>query len=353
MAGAGQAEAEGNNQKAFLSRQSDGLVGNQKKVVCYRRNRHLAGIRRQRIGNRMENQQINNPKIVFMGTPEFGALILEKLIEGGYKPVLVVTVPDKPSGRKQQLTPPAVKITALKHGIETIQPEKLKDAKEKIKSFQPDLIITAAYSKILPDEIIGLPEKGCINVHPSLLPKHRGPSPVQQTILDGDKKTGVTIMLMDSQIDHGPILAQEETEIKQGETASELHGRLAEIGGKLLLKIIPEWMAGTIKAVSQDDEAATYTKIIKREDGKIDWQNPPEKIERKIRAFSPWPGAYTFWNKNGKTSRLKILKARMEDGKLTLEEVQPEGKKPMGFGEFLRGNPEFARNKEICSRIQI
>jgi len=288
-----------------------------------------------------------------MGTPKFGALILEKLIGGGYKPALAITVPDKPSGRKQQLTPPAVKITALKHEIETIQPEKLKDAEEKIRNFQPNLIVTAAYSKILPKEIINLPKYGCINVHPSLLPKHRGPSPVQQTILDGDKKTGVTIMLMDDQIDHGPILAQEETEIKPRETASELHDRLAEIGGELLLKVIPQLMAGTIKAVPQNNEAATYTKIIKRKDGEIDWRNSPEEIERKIRAFSPWPGAYTFWNKNGKTSRLKILKARLEDGKLVLEEVHPEGKKSMSFKEFLRGNPEFARNKEICSRIQI
>ncbi len=288
-----------------------------------------------------------------MGTPDFGALILERLIEGGYKPILIITVPDKPSGRKQQLTPPAVKTTALRHGIGVIQPEKLKEVKEKIEEIRPDLIVTASYSKIVPDEIINIPEKGCINVHPSLLPKHRGPSPLQQTILEGDEKTGVTIMLMDSQIDHGPILAQTEIETKPRETASELHNRLAEIGGELLLKTIPQWMAGEIKAVPQNDKAATYTKIIKREDGEIDWQNTPEEIERKIRAFSPWPGAYTFWNKNGKVSRLKILKARLKEGKLELEEVQPEGKKPMGFAEFLRGNPKFATNKEICSRIQI
>jgi methionyl-tRNA formyltransferase len=299
----------------------------------------------------MENKQIK-PKIIFMGTPEFGALVLKTLILGGYAPELVITQKDKPVGRKQIITPPMVKIVAKEQGIELIQPDKLNQAKEVLKSLNPDLIITAAYSKIISKEIIDLPKYGCLNVHPSLLPEYRGPSPIQYALLNGNKKTGVSVMLIDEQIDHGPILAQKETEIMEDETAEQLHDRLAEIGGNLLVELIPKWLKGEIKPVVQDESKATYTKIIKREDGEIDWKTSPKDIERKIRAFTPWPGAYTFFEKNGKSVRLKILKASIKEDRLVLETVQPEGKTHMSFSEFLRGNPEFAKNKDVCIHIQ-
>jgi methionyl-tRNA formyltransferase len=302
----------------------------------------------------MANKQMNPQelKIIFMGTPEFGALILKAMVENGYRPVLVVTVPDKPVGRKKILTPPPVKIEAEKQGIEIRQPKKIKEILEEMKDIQPDLIITAAYSKILPKDVLDLP-KSCINIHPSLLPKYRGPSPVQHAILNGDKKTGVTIMLMDEQIDHGAILAQKEMNIDPKETGAGLHTKLALLGSNLLLEVIPAWLAGEIKAIPQNHSLATFTKILKRDDGLIDWDKSPEEIERKIRAFTPWPGAYTFFDKNGVKTRLKILESFLENGKLVLVLVQPEGKKQMAFSDFLRGNPQFKNNEKICLHIQI
>jgi methionyl-tRNA formyltransferase len=300
----------------------------------------------------MENKQIK-PKIVFMGTPEFGALILRSLIKSGYSPTMVITSKDKPVGRKQIITPSPVKIEAQSRGIEILQPLKLNEIKERLEKENIDLIITAAFSKLIPRSIIDLPKYGCINVHPSLLPEYRGPSPIQYAILNGNKKTGVTIMLVDEQIDHGHILLQKEMEIAPKETSQGLHDKLAEIGAELLLDLINKLLAKKIKPVSQDESKATYTKIIKREDGQINWRKSPEEIERMIRAFTPWPGAYTFFKKNGSSIRLKILKAFLEDGKLKIEEVQPEGKNPMSFKDFLRGNPEFAKNKDVCTHIQI
>lgn len=292
-------------------------------------------------------------KIIFLGTSNFGAIILKKIIEGGYVPSLVVTAPDKPSGRKQIITPPPVKITAQSYELPIEQPEKIKNLTLEIRNLNPDLIITAAYGQIVPQEILDIPKFGSLNVHPSLLPKYRGASPVQSAILNGDKKTGVTIMLMDSMMDHGPIIAQKETSIGDNENFAKLHDRLAIIGGELLLDTIPDWINGKIEARHQNESDAVYTKTLKKEDGLIDWSKPANAIERQIRAFSPWPGTYTFWKKNKKDMRLKILESFIEDDKLILVQVQPEGKKPMTFAEFLRGNPEFNNNKKICSRIRI
>lgn len=309
-------------------------------------------------------------KIVFMGTPEFGAIILEQLINSGYKPILVVTAPDKPVGRKQILTPPPIKTSAQKYNISIAQPEKIKNLETEIKNLRPDLGIVAAYGQIIPENILDLPRFGFLNVHPSLLPKYRGASPVQYAILSGDKETGVTIMLLDKQMDHGSILAQEKTEIKPNETTKELRERLANLGAKLLAETIPDWVGGKIQSKPQNETEATYTKILKKKDGKINWGNSAESIERQVRALNPWPGAYTEAKINGNKKTLKILKAKVlkvanpaacpvcpvgktlvapqnelcvqtGQGFLVIAELQLEGKRPMGSEEFLRGHEKF------------
>jgi len=287
----------------------------------------------------MENNKI---RIIFIGTPEFGAIILEELVKNNYQPFLVITSPDKPVGRKQILTPPPVKLVAQKYKIPIEQPERIKNYESEIRNLKPDLVICAAYGQIISEEILKIPRHGCLNVHPSLLPKYRGPSPIQTTILNGDEKTGVTIMLMDEEIDHGPILAKRELEItnpKSKITYRELHDKLAEIGAKLLIETIPDWISGKIKPKTQDEKKTTYTKIIKKEDGKIDWKKPAQEIERQIRAFNPWPGAFTFIQKKGKKIRIKICQAELskDNNKLIIKKLQPEGKKPMSFEEFKKG----------------
>jgi len=319
-------------------------------------------------------------KIIFIGTPEFGAIILEKLVENRYKPILVITAPDKPVGRGQILTPPPVKITTQKYKIPILQPEKILPPTKnlvggEILNLKPDLIIVAAYGQILPKEILDIPKKGSLNVHPSLLPKYRGASPIQYAILNGEKKTGVTIILMDEKMDHGPILNQRVLEIEEDETSTTLHRKLANLGASLLMETIPKWVRGMIKSHPQDDAQATYTKILTREDGRINWKKPAADLEREIRAFDYWPGSFTFWEKrDGTLLRIKILKARVlkSTGGITypigktlvapqneiciqcrkgflggggdfliIEKLQLEGKKEIGSEEFLRGHPDF------------
>jgi methionyl-tRNA formyltransferase len=238
-------------------------------------------------------------KIVFLGTGEFGDIVLQELGRANYRVVS----------------------------------RQFKD----IKKIKPDLLIVANFGKIIPENILKFPGYGCLNVHPSLLPKYRGASPVQSAILNGDKETGVSIILMDEQIDHGPILTQKKTVIGPDETADQLCHRLALLGSELLIDVIPNWIRGEKQLIAQDEEKATYTRILTRKDGAIDWSKPAQKIERQIRAFQPWPGTYTFYN--GK--RLKILKARLEKDKLIIKEVQPEGKKQMSFADFLLGHKDF------------
>jgi methionyl-tRNA formyltransferase len=284
-------------------------------------------------------------KIIFMGTPDFAIPILEAITHCSLFTVCcVITTPDKPVGRQQKITPPPVKKLALKYKIPVLQPEKISQARDQITDYQPDLIVVAAYGQILPKEILNIPKYGCINVHASLLPKYRGSSPIQFAILNDEKTTGVTIMIMDEKMDHGPILAQEKIAIQPNETAQTLHDKLARLGADLLIKTIPQYIQGEIKPQPQDESKATYTKILTRQDGQIDWQKSAQEIERQIRALTPWPGTWTIFN--GK--RLKILKAKVVNkkdemaiqtgkGYLLLEMVQPEGKKPMKWEEFLRG----------------
>lgn len=308
-------------------------------------------------------------KMIFMGTPDFGAIILEELVKNDFKPVLVITETDKPIGREQIITPPPVKVLAQKYDIPVLQPLKISDTKYKLLDINPDLIIVAAYGKIIPKEILDIPKYGCLNVHPSLLPKWRGASPIQYTILSGDEETGVSIMLMDEKMDHGPILVNSKLKIQNPKlTTRELKSELADLGVELLIEVIPQWVLGKIKTTPQDDSKATYTKIIKKDDGKINWNKGAEEIERQIRAFDGWPESFTFWEKSDKLLRIKILKARVlksnekenypigkvlvvpqndigiQCGKdfLVIEKLQLEGKNEIDAEDFLRGYQEFA-----------
>lgn len=310
----------------------------------------------------MTNQK---PKIIFLGTPQFGAIVLERIIKAGLGPDLVITMPDKPTGRKQILTPPPVKIICQKYKIPFLQTKKVQEFKSDIEKLNPDLIVSAAFGQIFPKEILDMPRFGGLNVHPSLLPKHRGSSPIQGAILKGDKETGVSIILMDEQLDHGPIVAESQHIETDKLYFKELTIKLAEIGGDLLVKTIPLWLEGKIKPKPQDDSKATFIDKIKKEEGKIDWNKSAEEIERQIRAFTPWPASFTFWQKSDKLIQIKILKARVlkaennnplaktlalsskeigiQCGKdiLVVEKLQLEGGKKMSSEEFLRGHPGF------------
>lgn len=243
-------------------------------------------------------------KTIFLGKGEFGEIVLKGLIENKYKPVLVYDF-------------------------------------NKIEKLKPDLVVVASYGKIIPKKILEIPKYGSLNIHPSLLPKYRGPSPIQTTILNGDKKTGVTIILMDEKIDHGEIISSSKLLISKKITYQELSKELAQLGVKLLIETIPKWISGEIKQKPQDESKATYTKILKREDGKIDWSKPAQEIERQIRAFNPWPGTFTFIKHKDKTLRIKVLEANVKDNKLIIKRLQPEGKKAMTFEEFKRGYHGF------------
>jgi methionyl-tRNA formyltransferase len=213
----------------------------------------------------------------------------------------------------------------------------VKNLKEK-----PDVGILASYGKILTKEELKKPKHGILNIHPSLLPKYRGPTPVPTAILNGDQETGVTIFKIDEKIDHGPIISQFKEEIRPDDNADELLKRLFTAGAQVLTTILPAYLEGKIKPREQDDSQATYTKKLTREDGKINWQEPPAKIERKIRTFYPWPGTWTEVKIKGEKKRLKILKAHLEGNKLILDQVQLEGKNPVSYKQFQEGYPKAA-----------
>jgi len=323
------------------------------------------------------NQNLPPVRVLFFGTPEFGIPSLNRLIRSEYYDIVaVVCGPDKPVGREQKITPPPVKVEAQKHKILILQPENIKDPEffKKIEQLKPDLIITAAYRKILPKEILDIPRWGALNIHPSLLPKYRGPSPIQYAILNGDKETGISIMLMTEKMDEGPILSQKAIQIEKNETAETLHEKLSLLGSEVLmwtlerwitLKLMPEEISGFFYPQEQDHSKATYTKIITKEDGKIIWDNSAEEIERKTRAFNPWPSAYSTIIIKDQELRLKIFKTKVikentekELGEvfltkndefavqtgnncLIVEELQPAGKNKMSAKEFLNGYPEI------------
>ncbi len=275
-------------------------------------------------------------KYVFFGTPDFAATILEKLIAAGFPPACVVCNPDKPVGRKKVITPPPTKLVAQKCGIPVLQPENLSALNFQLSAIKADFFVVAAYSKILPKSIIEMPKLGVIGVHPSLLPKHRGASPIQSTLLQGDSETGVTLFLIDEKVDHGPIIVSEKIKVKSEKlTYTELQIELANCGGELLVKILPRFFSGEINPQPQNEAEATYTKKFLGEDGRIDPDDLKkavsgahpglaQSIERKIRALNPEPGVWTI--ENGK--RMKLLEAEVIEGKLILKKIQTEGKKP-------------------------
>jgi methionyl-tRNA formyltransferase len=303
-------------------------------------------------------------RTVFMGTPQFAVTILESLLQSSCQVLAVYTQPDKPAGRGRPVVFPPVKNLALERQIPVIQPEtfKLNEVVKKLASFQPELIIVAAFGAILPKEVLSLPRFACLNVHPSLLPRHRGPSPVANTILCGDELTGVTIMLMDAGMDTGPILAQEKVKISSMNTTGSLSSRLAEVGAKLLLETLPKWLGSELKPQAQDESQATYSKLITGEDAEIDWHLSAVELWRRVRAYNPWPICYTWCQ--GK--RLKIHSAIpcggvarggmgkvialsespgvgvvTGDGILGLCQVQLEGKREMSVDDFVRGKRDF------------
>jgi methionyl-tRNA formyltransferase len=305
----------------------------------------------------------NAAKIIFWGTPYFGAKILESLIRANFRPILVVTAPDKPKGRELEKQASEVKRMAIKHGLGVSQPTKLRENEafwEQLRSLGPDLFVVASYGKIIPKEVLAIPKKGCLNVHPSLLPRWRGASPIQATILNNDEETGAAIMLMDEEMDHGNIVASSKLKTQISKLSyKKLEEKLIEESAKLLLETLPKWLNGRITPLPQDHSKATFCKIIKKEDGKIDFGEPAEILERKIRALNPWPG--TFFEINKKN--YKILEAEMlkdaqllrdkgggeffcydknlivkcgQDG-LIIKKIQPESKKPLSGYEFWCG----------------
>lgn len=325
---------------------------------------------------------MNKVKTVFMGTPDFAVPVLEALIKSDFiEVVAVIANPDRPVGRKQTMTPPPIKILAEKYGIPVLQPDRIKKPEwvEKIKELNPELIIVAAFGQIIPKEILDIPKYKTLNIHGSLLPQLRGPSPIPYAILEGHQKTGNTIMLVDEQMDHGAILAQEELEIAEKETAETLFEKMAKIGAILLMETLPLWIEGKIIPQEQDHKKATYCKIIIKEDGKIDWSDTAENIERKIRAFTPWPGTFCFFqDQNGDQKRLKIIEADVmevepplspevqppkiypgllfiEDNSLLIQtgkdclkliKVRPEGKNQLSAEEFINGY-KYLLNKKL------
>jgi methionyl-tRNA formyltransferase len=298
-------------------------------------------------------------KIVFMGTPEFAVPSLLSLIEAGHRVTAVFTRRDRPVGRKQILTSPPVKAQAQGRGIPVFQPDTLRSAEaaEIIARFQPDVIVVAAYGKILPKNILNLPRFGCVNIHASLLPKYRGAAPIQQAVLDGETVTGVTTMQMAEGLDTGDILLSSRTEIGPEETSGELTVRLAGIGAKLIVRTLSGLKEGTVTPIPQNDAESSYAPMLTKERSPIDWSRPAAQIHNQVRGLSPWPGAVTvFGGKKLKVHRTRPagtgtgvpgqilpgreLKIACGGGTvLELLEVQPEGGKRMSGPDFLRGHP--------------
>lgn len=281
-------------------------------------------------------------RVIFFGTPEIAVPTLRAL-NNEYDVVGVVTKPDKPVGRKKILTALPVKKVALELGIPVFQPTTLKATKKsgaqaisQLGALSADVCVVFAYGKILPPEVLEMTPLGCVNVHPSMLPVLRGPSPLQGAILEGLTETGVSIMLLDEEMDTGPIIIQERLVLDARETAETLHDKAAQLSSTLITRALDGYIEGSLTPQPQDNEKATYCSLIKKEDGLIDWSRSPEEIDRKIRAFTPWPGVYTFCQ----DTRVKILVAHLEDGILTIERVQPEGRQPMSYEDFQRGYPD-------------
>ena len=313
-------------------------------------------------------------RIVYMGTPQFAvpalsALVREaapgKLLPSGYEIVTVVTRIDKPSGRGRELVYSPVKRAALEYGLPVWQPGSLKKPAtiEALAAYKADLYIIAAFGQILPQAVLDQPRYGTLNIHASLLPKYRGPDPIAETILQGDAETGVSIMLLDAGVDTGPVLLQQTIPVADDETTGSLTLKLANLGAQALLEALPQWVAGDIILQPQDETHATHTRMLRKEDGHIQWEKPAAVLARQVRAYTPWPGSYTYWNgkllkiigasslqveveadnnKPGLVTRHseaghEVLAIVTGSGLLLVRQLQLEGKKAMSAEEFLRG----------------
>jgi len=278
--------------------------------------------------------------IAFFGTPQFAVTILDELKKAGIMPRLIVTAPDAPQGRGLVLTAPPVKIWAQENGVKILQSNSLKNTAEiaPILNQAWDLFIVAAYGKIIPANILEIPKHKTLNVHPSLLPKWRGPSPIESAILNDERETGVTIIRLDAEMDHGPIVAQEKiSNATWPITSPILENILAHAGGKLLAKIIPDWTTGKIAEKPQDHSRATYCQKITKADGLINLSENPYQNYLKICAYTGWPGSYFFVEHASKKIRVSIKNASYKDGVLEILRVIPEGKKEILYSDFLRG----------------
>ncbi|GKS65266.1 methionyl-tRNA formyltransferase [Nitrospira sp.] len=299
-------------------------------------------------------------RIVFMGTPEFAVPSLEALLKSDDQVVGIVTQPDRPKGRGQQLTPSPVKIIAQREGIPILQPVKMKvpEFLEPLAAWKPDLIAVTAFGRILHPGILSLPPRGCVNVHGSLLPKYRGAAPVQWAVINGEAETGITTMLMDEGMDTGAMLLQEKLGIMPDDTAGTLAPRLAELGGRLLVETLAQLKAGTLTPKKQDDGQATMAPLLKKEDGLIDWTMKATMLANRVRGLSPWPGAYTFsgaerWNIWKAVSTAEATSERpgtivsvgkqsilvaAGEGMLDLREIQTANSRRMPVSQFLTGH---------------
>lgn len=275
-------------------------------------------------------------KSVFFGTDEFSVGVLDELLAHNLAPNLIVTAPDRPQGRGLTLTPPAVKVWAQEHHINVLQPEKINDAFIADLGTDWDIFLLASYGAIIPQRVLDIPRHGTLNVHPSLLPLYRGASPIESAILDDAKETGVTIMLMDDKVDHGPIVLQEVAYFPTWPSKPEVLDTLATLGGRLLAEAIPLWITGGIDEQEQEHEFATFTRKITKADGEISRDDDDYLNFLKIQAYNPWPSTFFFAEKNGKQVRVKITEASFENGKLKILRVVPEGKKEVDYETFLR-----------------
>jgi len=298
-------------------------------------------------------------RIVFMGSPDFAVPALRSLAAAGdeYVVVGVVTQPDRPAGRHMTLTPPPVKVAAQELGIPLIQPQKLREpeAVQQLRDWNPDLVVVSAFGQILRPEVLALPKYGCVNVHASLLPRHRGAAPIQAAILAGDIQTGITIMKMDPGLDTGPILRQQAIQISPQDTGGSLLEKLSQLSGGLLLETIPDYISGKLTPQPQPETEATYAPMLKKEDGLLDFTRPADEIERKVRAFTPWPGTFLVLDEGAplKIHKAHVAASQTEPGKrvvfdglpavgapgglIVFDEVQPAGKKSMPGKAFLAG----------------
>ena len=295
-----------------------------------------------------------------MGSPDFSLSTLRALADA-YDVVGVVTQPDRASGRGRELRPPPVKLLARELNIPVIQPEKLRqpEAMEQLRAWNPDLIVVAAFGQILKKDVLYLPRFGCINVHASLVPRWRGAAPINAAILHGDEETGVTIMKMDVGLDTGPILTQRSIRLTQEDTAGSVFEKLSHLGADLLIETLPDYLSGKIQPVPQPEEGMTYAPMLKKEEGQLDFTNPVDELERRVRAFNPWPGAFMdFDGAFLKIHRAHVAEAEAEAGQrliyrdqpavgarsglLVLDEVQPAGKKSMSGKSFLAGARHWA-----------